>query len=256
MLAGLDHVVIGVADLAAAVRGYAALGFLVEPGGRHPRGTHNALVGLADGTYLELLAFHEPAPDHRWWEPVQQGGGVIDYALAATDLAGAAAALRRAGVAMEDRGRGGRTRPDGHELRWTLAVPPRAERGVAPFLIEDATPRAERVPRGTAHPNGARGIATLVVATRDPARAARWFAALGGAAAAGVARPALGGAGFHVRLGAQAIEFLAPGGGGGLLAERLARRGPGPVGLVLRTAGARPGPLPRALAQGAGLELR
>eukprot|EP01041_Mallomonas_annulata_P028533 gene28533-50396_t len=46
-----------VADLDAAVADYASLGFTVLPGGEHPRGSRNALVVLADGAYLEIIAF-------------------------------------------------------------------------------------------------------------------------------------------------------------------------------------------------------
>jgi catechol 2,3-dioxygenase-like lactoylglutathione lyase family enzyme len=55
MLTGIDHVVVLVRDLEGASGDYRRLGFRVVPGGRHATGTHNALVGLADGTYLELL---------------------------------------------------------------------------------------------------------------------------------------------------------------------------------------------------------
>ena len=43
----LDHVVILVAELEAAIANYSALGFAVQRGGTHADGaTHNALVGL------------------------------------------------------------------------------------------------------------------------------------------------------------------------------------------------------------------
>ena len=42
---------------------------------RHPR------------RYKELLAFYQDNPLHRWWEPLQQGGGLIDYCLQTSDLA-------------------------------------------------------------------------------------------------------------------------------------------------------------------------
>ena len=53
----LDHVVISVSNLEEAMEDYRRLGFNVLPGGEHASGTtHNALVVLADGTYLELMA--------------------------------------------------------------------------------------------------------------------------------------------------------------------------------------------------------
>jgi Glyoxalase-like domain len=54
MLLGVDHFVIAVGDLAAAMRDYAALGFSVVPGGRHTAGTHNALIAFADGVRFAI----------------------------------------------------------------------------------------------------------------------------------------------------------------------------------------------------------
>ena len=57
MLKGIDHLVIVVPELEAAVASYRGLGFTVVPGGRHPIGTHNALIAFEEGAYLELIAF-------------------------------------------------------------------------------------------------------------------------------------------------------------------------------------------------------
>ena len=79
MLKGIDHLVIVVPELEAAVASYRGLGFTVVPGGRHPIGTHNALIAFEDGAYLELIAFFEPHAQHRWYERLQQDGGLIDF---------------------------------------------------------------------------------------------------------------------------------------------------------------------------------
>ena len=57
MIIGIDHLVILVRNLDDAMRDYQQLGSTVTRGGEHPGGTHNALVGFANGTYLELIAF-------------------------------------------------------------------------------------------------------------------------------------------------------------------------------------------------------
>lgn len=54
----LDHLVLPVRSLEAARADYERLGFLVAPEARHPFGTSNACVFLADGTYLEPLAVY------------------------------------------------------------------------------------------------------------------------------------------------------------------------------------------------------
>lgn len=52
----IDHVVLPAVDLEMARNRFTALGFTVAPDGRHPFGTENACVYLADGTFLEPLA--------------------------------------------------------------------------------------------------------------------------------------------------------------------------------------------------------
>ncbi len=52
----LDHMVLPVADLGTARARLQAIGFTVAPEARHPFGTSNACVYLADGTFLEPLA--------------------------------------------------------------------------------------------------------------------------------------------------------------------------------------------------------
>ena len=74
MISGIDHLVIAVPELDKAVTAYGELGFTVVPGGRHPIGTHNALVAFEDGAYLELVAFHRDSPEHPWWAALQDGG--------------------------------------------------------------------------------------------------------------------------------------------------------------------------------------
>lgn len=77
MLTGIDHIVITVPDLDLAIASYRQLGFTVARGGRHAAATHNALIAFARRAYVELLAFLDPAPSHRWWEPLQRGGGLV-----------------------------------------------------------------------------------------------------------------------------------------------------------------------------------
>lgn len=75
MLRQIDHLVVLVPDLEAAIQEYRRAGFTVVPGGTHPTGTHNALIGFGDGAYLELLAFYEDNPAHRWHRFRAAGGG-------------------------------------------------------------------------------------------------------------------------------------------------------------------------------------
>ena len=55
--AQIDHVILGIDDLDRGVKAFeAASGVKPVYGGKHPGGTHNALVSLGDGIYLEILA--------------------------------------------------------------------------------------------------------------------------------------------------------------------------------------------------------
>ncbi|HYK98802.1 MAG TPA: VOC family protein [Candidatus Acidoferrales bacterium] len=178
MITGIDHVVRVVSDLDRAVAEHEARGFTVTPGGEHAGGlTHNALVGFADGSYLELIAFHDAAAargQHSWQPVAERGGGWADFALGSDDLAADAAAL--SDLLKRPPESGGRTRPDGVAVAWQSA------RLVAPlpFLIEDITLRQVRVPSGAqaTHANGTRGIAGIVLGTRDVAGTTARYARL------------------------------------------------------------------------------
>ncbi|MFQ3661575.1 MAG: VOC family protein [Chloroflexaceae bacterium] len=178
MIRGIDHVVILVTDLAQAVRDYEALGFRVAPGGAHSDGaTRNALIGFADGTYLELLAFVEEAPEHRWWRHVAAGEGLIEFALLAGEIEAAVAGAAARGLHLDGPFSGGRERPDGAHIQWQSAFPIAPE---LPFLCYDVTPRDLRVPHGEVchHPNGVTGIGRIVVAVPDIEASAALYAEL------------------------------------------------------------------------------
>jgi hypothetical protein len=178
VIRGLDHVVLVVLDLATAVAEHRARGFTVTPGGQHAGGlTHNALVGFQDGSYLELIAFHDLAAAHEKhsWAPVaERGGGWADFALLADDLRDDTAAL--GSLLARPPEDGGRTRPDGVALAWRVA---RLHKPL-PFLIEDVTARDLRVPGGDAakHANGTTGVASIVLGAKDPETVSDRYATL------------------------------------------------------------------------------
>ncbi|HEY3066456.1 MAG TPA: VOC family protein [Methylomirabilota bacterium] len=235
MLTGIDHLVIAVPYLDAAQKAYADLGFTVVPGGRHTGiGTYNVLIAFADGAYLELIAFYEPRSDHRWWAPLQAGGGLVDYCMQTDDLAGDTAALRKAGVNIGDPEDKNRKRPDGYDVRWRFSLARGDHRGVAPFIIEDETPRAERVPRETTHANGVTGVAALTVAVEDESAIRRWYAPVAPPGAR-VVREDLAASGVRFVIGPHQLDFLVPQAGSGPLAEAVKTRGPGPYSVTFTT---------------------
>lgn len=247
----LDHVVIAVHDLAAAMADYQALGFQVLPGGAHAgRLSHNALVVFDDGAYLELIAWRGDN-DESWYRVLQaHGEGFVDHALLPQAMArDVAAALQRGLQTLRPISDGGRLRPDGQHVAWQLA---RQTTRALPFLCGDVTPRSLRVPEGPVRQqaNGVTGVAAVLVAVPDLAGArADLQALLGvpvldgpGAAArqavawladAGVACAHGGADGCDLVLVAPDATAPAPSAAAQHLAQRLATRGPGPCALVL-----------------------
>lgn len=225
MIRAIDHIVILVNDLQAAIDDYAALGFSVAPGGTHADGaTHNALIIFADDTYLELIAFLREAPTHYWWRHVAPGEGLIDYALLPSAIADDVAAARGRGLALDGPHDGGRLRPDGVRVAWQTARP--LAPGL-PFLCGDVTPRELRVPGGALrqHPNGATGIAAVAVAAADLSATTADYAALLGPPAFGSTFPLGAGA---ITIQAAALDSIAD-----PVRHQLERRGPGPFTLAL-----------------------
>jgi catechol 2,3-dioxygenase-like lactoylglutathione lyase family enzyme len=254
MLQGIDHLVIAVRDLDAATKDYRDLGFTVVPGGRHTGiGTYNGLIAFRDGAYLELIAFYEPRDDHRWWAPLQKGGGLVDYCLQTDDLPGDTRVLRAAGIDVGDPEKRDRKRPDGKEIRWLFSLSRGAYRGVAPFIIADETGRDERVPRERSHANGVTGVGTLTVAVDDVARVRRWYAAVTRQPGADVTRPDLAGAGVRFVVGPHTLDFVAPTSASSPLLAWIDTRGPSPYAATF--SGGRPGALDPAKTHGARLAL-
>src|ERR1700752_5211362 len=178
MIQGIDHLVVVVQDLAQAAKDYEQLGFTVVPGGQHPVGSHNVLISFVDGSYPEIIAFYREALDHRWWEPLSKGERFVDFCFQTDDLRGDTKKLQAAGVAINDPVPWSRKRPDGYELKWLLSLATGSHRGVAPFLIEDVTPRKERIPQMFDHKNGGSGIGTVTVAVGELPAIRQWYDAV------------------------------------------------------------------------------
>ncbi len=175
MLKGIDHIVVVVPELEAAIKSYGELGFTVGRGGKHNIGTHNALIAFADGSYMELIAFLAPVAGHPWYDAISKSGGLVDFCAQTDDLDADVASFRRAGVNINDPNAMSRDRPDGYRVKWVLAIPNPPFNGSVPFLIKDETPREERMPREHNHRNGVTGIASLMIAVADAAKVAQWY---------------------------------------------------------------------------------
>ncbi len=141
-----DHLVYAAPDLAAGIdRVTELLGVPPVPGGRHPAlGTRNALVGLGESAYLEILAPDpaSPPPDRGLLFRLDElpGPKLVTWAATGGRLEPLVEKARRAGVDLGPIQAGSRRQPDGSLLSWTLTDPhaPR-EGGVLPFLIDWGT---------------------------------------------------------------------------------------------------------------------
>lgn len=124
----LDHLAVAAENLEA---GRAAveeqLGLRLQDGGRHAHfGTHNLLLGLEDGLYLEVIAVDPdaPAPPYPRWFDLDRFAGaprLSNWICAVDDLDAAIARHPDAGAPV-DLARG--------DLRWRMAVP---EDGALPY---------------------------------------------------------------------------------------------------------------------------
>ena len=121
MSAVFDHLVLAGETLeAGAAQAEAALGVPLEPGGAHRAfGTHNRLLSLGPGAYLEAIAVDPQAPPPgrpRWFDLDRFAGPprLTAWVVRVPDLAAAAAAGLFSGEILDlERGR----------TRWRMAVP-------------------------------------------------------------------------------------------------------------------------------------
>ncbi len=124
----LDHLAVAAETLEEGREAVeTALGVTLQPGGQHAHfGTHNMLLGLEDGLYLEVIAIDPsaPKPDHARWFDLDRFDGwarLQNWICRSEDLDDYVAHAPQAGhpVALE---RG--------DLKWRMAVP---ENGQLPY---------------------------------------------------------------------------------------------------------------------------
>ena len=136
----IDHLVYAVPDLPAAVAEMEErFGVGARAGGKHiGLGTHNALLALGPGTYLEIIAPDPEQPEPSVPRPFGvddvSRGGLVTWALACDDIDAAVAGVRSRGYDPGEVVDGRRTGPTGTVLRWRLTASSTGG-GLVPFLI-------------------------------------------------------------------------------------------------------------------------
>lgn len=153
MIIGIDHVLIAVENLDKARDVYLRLGFEVLYGGEHPlAGTQNAVIPLSDGSYLELVSVPDPSHAQQFpfsrqvMDALERANRFAGFALETNDYGLDVQAIRDRGLSIVKAAPGERLRPDGERVSWWTAHP---EDVRLPFLIQDLTLRARRVPLPT-----------------------------------------------------------------------------------------------------------
>jgi hypothetical protein len=181
MARGLDHIVHTVRDLDAAAASYQRLGCTVGARNRHPWGTHNRLVQFS-GFFIELLTVAEPdklgddalsrlfgAPNRDFLSRHEGFWGLL---LESRDASGDAAQFRDAGIAAAPAVRFEREgkRPDGTSVRVAFSLAfardAKAEAGFA--VCQQHFPESFWNAAFQSHPNGASGVAGVVMVAENP----------------------------------------------------------------------------------------
>ncbi len=211
MIYGIDHIVIAGADLGILTNAFMAIGFNVVGGGKHPIGSYNSRIGLQDGTYIELLSFYEHSPNNYWWDAVHvRGGGLIDFCMQTDDIRGDYAIFESHGVEMSPLVGLSRVRFDGYQLAWLNNEIYGRYQGLIPFVIEDETPRDERVPKENQHDKGVVGIDTITLAAKDLDLARQIMEASFSRHGTQVEDQSLRASGIAFDVGLHRIEYLTP----------------------------------------------
>ncbi|HET9477039.1 MAG TPA: VOC family protein, partial [Dehalococcoidia bacterium] len=138
----VDHIIYGVAELGAGIDAVEGLlGVRAAMGGKHVGlGTHNALLSLGGGAYLEIIAPdpEQPSPSRPlpWGLSELREPRLLAWAVKAPDIEARAERARAAGVDVGPVLRMSRERPDGTRLEWALTFreQPLGD-GLVPFLI-------------------------------------------------------------------------------------------------------------------------
>lgn len=164
-IAGLDHAVIAVRDLAAAREAFTRMGFTVAPRGEHSTGSsnHNIMLGR---DYFELLHVPSSNPLQAYFHDfLARHEGLAALALTGSGEPGMAATLAEQGFAPAAGRDFSRPVTSGSATgvaRFRLTnLDPGATPGTQVFVCQHFTRELVWLPELTRHANGATGIAAV-----------------------------------------------------------------------------------------------
>ncbi len=178
----LDHLVVDVRDrMDEAARAFTSLGFQLTPRGHHTLGSMNHLAMFATD-YLELLGFGAGGASRPELAPFPIGlNGLVFKAGDADTVHAHALGAGLPILPVQSFSRPVELDGGHHDARFrtTRLDPAKIAMGRV-YFCEHLTRELVWRPEWQSHPNGARAIARVIVATGDPRRTASLFGALFG----------------------------------------------------------------------------
>ncbi|MGA7568249.1 MAG: VOC family protein [Terriglobales bacterium] len=233
----LDHVSVCGSNLDAMRQDFTDVGLTPDLGGPHGNGiTQMAMIGFADGTYIELIAPIKPGASagSDWAKFMSDDGVTCAWAVTSNVLLQEVDRLKKAGIPVAAPEPGSRKRPDGMSVEWTTAnVGSGTPGSTLPFIIEDKTPRAWRVqPSASVQGAPVTGIENVVLGVSNLDAAIALFRK-----AYGWADPLVETQKDFGRMAyfpGEPVILAAPT-GGGWLSEHISKFGESPVAYLLNT---------------------
>lgn len=210
-IAGVDHCVVGVADLEAARAAYRAMGFTMTPRGRHIGWSTANYCIMFERDYIELLGILEPGGYSAGLDAILagQGEGLLKLALRSDDAGRTHGFFESHGLIAEP------VKELARELEapertvlpaFRLVHPePAGTPGLAGFICQHLTPELVWRRQWCTHRNTATGVRSYAILADDPAALAAGWVRIFGADA--VTRD---GAWLSVETGTARLDFLPP----------------------------------------------
>lgn len=171
---GLDHTLIGVADLEQAREAYEKIGFTLTPRGSHIGwGTANYCI-MFDDDYIELLGIVDPALETNGLDVVlsERGEGMLGLALSSDNPDATYQSLKEAGLNPQEPAdlkrklelEEGDVIPEFKLVR----LPVEGLSGKGLFICHHLTPELIRKPEWLEHANGASYVKSVVTLVENP----------------------------------------------------------------------------------------
>lgn len=171
----IDHLTLAGPDLDQLQQPFREMNLQPDYGGPHENGvTHMALLGFADGSYLEFFSPRVAGATSPIWDDFIVGSaGPSAWAIASEQAGPLAEKLRAQGLTVRGPLDRGRKKPDGTALRWQMVFIGDGSPGAFhPFVVQDLTPRPQRVSvSACAQACGVHGIEAIMLAVTDTALA-------------------------------------------------------------------------------------